>query len=144
MKKIKEKLPDYQVEQPRFCEHCGKPLPPGEHGLRKFCPTWRDQFGQIHDCKSDYHTQKKKPENDEFRAHRARIYGDSDTIKTMVSKFGDVVTTSQLDAHGLELTRALEYGITDDGKIISQFHDYIITSDTSTNKHKIEKIWKTN
>jgi hypothetical protein len=140
MKKKKGKLPDYQAELPRFCEHCGRPLPPGEHGLRKFCEKWYDQVGQVHDCKTDYHSEKKKPQNEEFRLYRNTIYEDSNTITSLVDKFGSIVTTAQLDAHDLELCRSIEYGITDDGKIISQVHGYIITSDTSIGKHKIEKI----
>lgn len=136
----KDKIPDYQAELPRFCEHCGRQLPQGEHGLRKFCPKWYDQFGQVHDCKSDFHTEKNKPQNEEFRSHRMALYDDHKTISEIVGKFGNVVTTAQLDAHGLELNRPLEYGITDDGKIISHFHGFIITSDTSTDKHKIESI----
>jgi len=138
MNRKKNKMPDYQAELPRFCEHCGRPLPPGEHGLRKFCEKWYDQLGQVHDCKSDFHTEKNKPQKDEFKLYRTTIYGDSDIITTIVSKFGNVVTTAQLDAHDLELCRSLRYGITDDGKIISHFHGYIITSNTSTGKHKIE------
>ena len=138
-KKIKQ-LPDIQVELPRHCLHCGRPLPAGEHKLRKFCAVWYDQTGAVHDCKSDYHTIKKKPVNDEFRSYRNGITGHSAAIATVTSKFGNTVTTAQLDAHDIQLEKSIEYDITDDGKIISHFHGYLIISDTATGKHQIQSI----
>ena len=136
----KTPLPDYQAQLPRFCEHCGRPLPPGEHGLRKFCAKWYDQYGQVHDCKSDFHTLKNKPQNDEFRSYRNTVTTDAATIATLISKFGNEVTTAQLAAHSLEITRSIDYDITEDGKIVSQFHGYLIISNSTTQKHKIEKL----
>lgn len=136
-------MPDYQAKLPRFCLHCKRPLPTGEHALRKYCEKWYDQFGQVHDCKSDYHTLKNKPQNDEFRNYRNSIIADFETIKSLIAKFGDEVTTEQLDAHNLELCRSLEYVITNDGKVISKFHGFLITSDSFTNKHKIQPLCQT-
>jgi len=115
-------------------------LPLGEHKLRKFCAVWYDQTGAVHDCKSDYHAIKKKPENDEFRLYRNGINGDASAITTVVSKFGNTVTTAQLDAHDVQLAKSLQYDITEDGKIISHFHGYLIISDTATDKHQIQSI----
>jgi len=136
----KTPLPDYQAQLPRFCDHCGRPFPPGEHGLRKFCPIWYDQFGQVHDCKSDFHTLKNKPQNDELRSYRNTLTTDAETIATLLSKFGNEVTTAQLAAHGLEITRSIDYDITEDGKIVSQFHGHLIISNSLTQKHQIEKL----
>ena len=133
-------LPDFEAQLPRFCDHCGRPLPQGEHGLRKFCPKWYDQFGQVHDCKSDFHTLKNKPQNDEFRSYRNMVNNDAETIATILSKFGTEVTTAQLDAHDFKISRSIEYDITEDGKIVSQFHGYLIISNSLTQKHIIEKL----
>lgn len=138
MKQKIKQLPDFEAEIPRFCLNCGKPLPKGEHKLRKFCTTWWDQFGAVHDCKSDFHTQQNKPENDEFREYRKSILNDTQIIEELISKFGGCVTTAQLNAYNLWLTRSLRYSITEDGKIVSIFHKYMIISDTASGLHQIQ------
>jgi len=65
---------------------------------------------------------------------------DAETIATLLTKFGNEVTTAQLAAQSLEITRSIDYDITEDGKIVSQFHGYLIISNSLTQKHQIEKI----
>jgi len=132
-----KKIPDFQAEIPRFCLHCGKPIAPGENKKRKFCQEWRDQFGQIHDCKADYHTIKNQPVNQEFRKQNDKTKSDTQSIEEILQKHGNSVSTQVLDAYALVLCRPLEYSISNDGKLISVYQKHFIISDPSNGNHQI-------
>lgn len=134
-KNIPPKNPD--IEQVQHCLYCSTPLPMDAHKSRKFCPRWVDTFGKVHDCKSEYHAQMNKPEREETKDYLNAISEDTKAIEAMLDKFGDTVTTANLDAFNLQLTRSLNYVISENGIIVSEFQKHRIISNPATKNHKI-------
>lgn len=135
MKKIDSSL----VKLQRSCLNCGRSIEVDDHLTRKFCAVWHDDFGNVYDCKSEYHSIQKKPMRDEFRAinkEQLRIAN----ILSLLERNGVETTTDELNANNILLSKCLDFSITDDGMVISLFYKHIVTSNPFTNKHKIQII----
>lgn len=124
-------------EEKRQCMECGTPIPDQEHASRKFCEKYYDQHGQVHDCKTNYHTNKNKP----VRAIYSHIIRDQKfytrQINEMTQKKGYDVTTDDLNAYDIILTDSMSFKLNKDGTAIFQFLNYSILSNPVTNHHKI-------
>ena len=134
---VTNKEVELTFEQHRECLECEKPIADQEHAIRKFCEKYYDESGQVHDCKTHYHTNKNKPE----REIHSNIIRDqkffAKQISEMILKKGEEVTTEDLNAYDITLTESIKFEIKKNGTATSVFLNYTITSNPNTNHHII-------
>lgn len=121
----------------RKCLSCGKPIADHEHATRKHCKVYYDQWGKVHDCKTNRHRIMDKPERE---VHGTIIRDQkffAKQITQMVAKKGYEVTTNDLNAYDISLPDSIKLEIKNNGIAISHFIQYTITSYPTTNTHKI-------
>ena len=124
-------------ENGRRCLYCSKPIADQEHAARVFCEKYYDEMGKVHDCKTIYHRKHEKPDkliqNSIGNSHRVI----SNKISSMICNRGLTVSTEDLNAYGIELTKAISFEIMSDGTLTTIFLGYRIVSNPKTNQHLI-------
>ena len=121
----------------RACEHCLTPIPDQEHGTRRFCVKTKDAYGNVFDCKSDYHTEKDAPDKVVHVAPINKHKGIARRINDLLSKKSQIVTTQDLDAYDIDLQHSLEFILKSNGELISFFLEHKIITNPISKTHKI-------
>jgi len=121
----------------RDCDHCSKPIADQEHATRRFCEKTKDIYGNVIDCKSDFHRDKEAPD----KAIQVEIINNHKAlarrITELLSKKSPIVTTQDLDAYDIDLQHSLEYFIKPNGELTSIFLVHTIITNPLTKTHKI-------
>ncbi len=121
----------------RACENCSKPIADQEHATRKFCEKTIDIYGNIVDCKSDYHREKEAPDKaihiEIINNHKAI----TKRINELLSKKSPIVTTQDLDAYDIDLRQSLEFILKSNGELTSIFLEHTIITNPISKTHKI-------
>ena len=122
----------------RECVYCGEPLPDQFSKKRIYCKEVRDENGKLlKDCKGDYNRMMDKPEQEVHREIIKEHKTVDDRIESMISKKGDLVNTSDLNAYDIQLSASLKYRLSPNGTLESDFLKYTIISNPNLHTHKI-------
>ena len=122
----------------RACQYCGEPIEDQARATKIHCTRWKDENGQIHDCKRKKHQLKHQPEEDLLLDFSAKQRTTKQQIEKMIAAHGVIVTTEILNAYNIILSENLRFSY-QSGLATAEFLGYHIVSNPKLNNHKIEK-----
>jgi hypothetical protein len=122
----------------RVCQFCGEPIADHERASKTHCSRYKDEFGNVHDCKRRKHTLKTQRHEDVLLDFSARQRGTKRQIERVIAAHGDLVTTDVLEAYNVNPGDNLRWYY-HSGLMYAELLGYRIISNPKLNNHKIEK-----
>lgn len=123
----------YTYLEKRKCLHCGCPIPDQASHSRKYCPREELPDGTILNCKDDYHSPRRKENNQPFKeiADYHKMLHARLRVLWILAPAGNV-SLEELDQYDINLTRPVQFTVDKNQVVTYYFIEYAITQ--SANK----------
>lgn len=117
----------------RKCLRCKKDIADQEHAARKFCRNKTLPDASVQSCKDDYHSPLRKKKNEPYKNIADFQKNMHDRIEFLAASAGEKVTTDQLKAAGIILSRPVEFFRNTSGLLTCYYIKYAITQIENNN-----------
>lgn len=122
----------------RACQFCGEPIADQERASKTHCTRYKDQYGNVHDCKRKKHQLKTQLQEDILLDFCAKQRETKRQIEKVIAAHGDEVTTEVLVAYNINPADGLS-NYYHSGLLYAELLGYKIISNPRLKTHKIEK-----
>lgn len=134
---------NYTYYNGRECRFCQTEIADQEHASRIYCPREVLEDGSIKSCKDDYHSPIRKEKKSPFKGLVPHHEMMRDNIRELYQTVGEIVSTEQVNRHGIILNQPVAFEWNNDKQFVYYFIEYALikTNDKQFNIIKHGKVF---